>query len=590
MSIQDGADDKVMEMIRKINRVLTKPEKRKIIFLFFAMLVGSFLELIGISSILPLLQTILNSTAEGTGFYAGFLQIFLPAEKDKQVIVLSAVTILLYCLKNIYLIAMYRYLFRVVYRGNANLSTKMLRVYLHKDYTFHLTKNVSELQKSIRMDVAGFYTVVKDLLQILSELIICLTLFVYLLFLNPWITLFMVVLLLLCTGGFFLFSRKKVKYFGKENNRTQTKMTQWILQSMGGIKEVKVLGKEAYFEKNFEAEADQFAGVNMRHQLYMQIPRPLTETACIGGVLLLVIIATLRGTDLEQMVPMLAVFAVSAFRLLPSVGKVNTYITEMTFHRISLENIYRDLQECEMEMKRETKPQEVSCDFRKEIRIQDISFCYEGREQLIFEKENLRIGCGEAVGLVGPSGQGKTTLADLIMGLLHPTAGTIFVDDRDIAKCLGSWQKKIGYVPQNIYLSDDTIMANVAFGVWEEEIEESKVKRALEQAQILEFVNSLPQGYNTRIGDRGVQLSGGQRQRIGIARALYHNPEFLILDEATSALDQETETAVMDAINYLHGEKTILIIAHRLSTISGCDRVYRVENGHIYPEKTAPEK
>lgn len=561
--------------VNKILFILTKKEKRCIAGLLVLMILGGFLEMVGVAGIFPLM----NLITSGETVYA------------KNVMEMAIVLMLIYLGKNCFLFMMYQAIYQFVYRGRSKLATRLFRVYMEEPYGFHLNRNVAIIQRAVRSDVDGFYNLVKALLQMLSELIICFVLSILLFMTDFQMAAMMVLLLGLCVGTVFVISKKKVKRLGEEDMKYTAGMNQWLLQGIGGIKEIKLLRREDYFAKQFEENSQKSSENQKKQQLLVQTPRLLTETVSIGAVLLWIAWASIRQMDLMQLIPTLAVFAVAAFRLLPSVGKINGLLAEYHFYKARADFIYEDLQAVEEQIKIENmqkegcKAEEPSpLRFCKALEISKLSFGYPGSSRRILDEVSLSIAQGESVGIVGPSGAGKTTFVDLLLGLLRPQEGDICVDQVSIYERPNAWYQLLGYVPQSIYLADDTIKKNIAFGIPEEEIDSARVIEVIEQAQLLEVVNGLEQGMDTLIGDRGIRLSGGQRQRIGIARALYHRPRLLVLDEATSSLDTETEEAVMQAIEALHGKITMLVVAHRISTLRSCDHVYRVCDGKIVKE------
>lgn len=306
------------------------------------------------------------------------------------------------------------------------------------------------------------------------------------------------------------------------------------------------------------------------------------ETVCICSLMLAMIIKiAVVKSDIVSFVTTLSVFAVAAFRMLPSFNKITGYISGMMFNKPAIDSVYRDLKEIEQLMEQKTAEHEdtIKVMLHSSIRLNNVSFRYPESDKWILKNASLEITKNTSVALIGASGAGKTTAADLMLGILQPQEGTVTIDGTDLRKCMKSWHEDIGYIPQVIYLMDDNIRANIAFGIPDAEIDDDTIQKALREAQLDQFVNSLPNGLDTLIGDRGVKLSGGQRQRIGIARALYRNPNVLVLDEATSALDSDTEKEVMEAIDGLHGTRTLIVIAHRLSTIKKCDKIFEVGGG-----------
>lgn len=553
-----------MHTIKKISSLLSKREKSKIAYLTILMVIGGFLELLGVAGIFPLISAITEGKVSDIN----------------NITMLSLGLLCVYVIKNLFLMYMYSQVYKFVYDGRSKLATRLLEQYMKEDYEFHLGRNMAVIQRAVRSDVDGFYQLVRCLLQLMSELIICVVLAALLFVSDFWMALFLVVLLGLCVSTVVVISRKKAKKLGADDMVAGSKMNQWLMQGIGGIKEIKLLSREDYFVNSFKEYSDKSSDNQRKQQVLIQLPRLLTETVSIGAVLLWLVIAAAYGMDLLSIVPTLAVFAVAAFRLLPSVGKINGLLADYNFYRPRVDFIYEDMHGVQ-EITECNKSDDKIISFNESIELSDVSFAYAGTDKYILDKVSLSIARGESVGVVGPSGAGKTTLVDVIMGLLKTSAGDIKVDGVSVFEGLSSWQRLIGYVPQNIYLSDDSIRHNIAFGIPDEEIDDDRISECIKEARLLDLVSELTDGVETVIGDRGIRLSGGQRQRIAIARALYFSPEVLVLDEATSSLDNDTEAAVMEAIEALHGKVTMIVVAHRLSTIEKCDKVYRVEDGKV---------
>lgn len=553
-----------MHTIKKISSLLSKREKSKIAYLTILMAIGGFLELLGVAGIFPLISAITEGRVSDIN----------------NITMLSLGLLCVYVIKNLFLMYMYSQVYKFVYDGRSKLATRLLEQYMKEDYEFHLGRNMAVIQRAVRSDVDGFYHLVRCLLQLMSELIICVVLAALLFVSDFWMALFLVVLLGLCVSTVVVISRKKAKKLGTDDMVAGSKMNQWLMQGIGGIKEIKLLSREDYFVNSFKEYSDKSSNNQRKQQVLIQLPRLLTETVSIGAVLLWLVIAAAYGMDLLSIVPTLAVFAVAAFRLLPSVGKINGLLADYNFYRPRVDFIYEDMHGVQ-EITECNKADDKIISFNESIELSDVSFAYAGTDKYILDKVSLSIARGESVGVVGPSGAGKTTLVDVIMGLLKISTGDIKVDGVSVFEGLSSWQRLIGYVPQNIYLSDDSIRHNIAFGIPDEEIDDDRISECIKEARLLDLVSELTDGVETVIGDRGIRLSGGQRQRIAIARALYFSPEVLVLDEATSSLDNDTEAAVMEAIEALHGKVTMIVVAHRLSTIEKCDKVYRVEDGKV---------
>ena len=364
---------------------------------------------------------------------------------------------------------------------------------------------------------------------------------------------------------------------------------QWMNQALGGIKEIKILGREQYFSEEYQKYFTKYArGLRISRTISI-LPKHVVEAVCMSGLLLAIIVKMYFGyADFTVYIPQLGVFAVAAFRLMPSVGKINEYTTNMLYALPSVDLVYHDLKEIEDYVEKQDAEVKEDWQLSKEIRVENITYYYPNMQEPVIKEASLYIPKGKTVAFIGASGAGKTTMVDIILGLLTPQSGRVMADQMNVHDKPKTWHSQIGYIPQVIYLSDDTIRNNIAFGVKETEISEEAVQEAAKKAQLTEFINELPEGFDTLVGDRGVRLSGGQRQRIGIARALYHDPEILVLDEATSALDSDTEAAVMEAIENLRGMKTMIIIAHRLTTIKNADIIYAVEDGKV-EEKSKKE-
>lgn len=574
-----------INMLKKIKYILDREQKIKLFFMLIVILVGSLLELLGVSAIMPLINVAMSPESVNETWYLLFInELFGFSEIEQLITFLALFLVFVYIIKNLYISMMYNLQYRFIFNNQRRLAVKMMNAYMHQNYLFHVSRNVAELQRNVTEDVNGFYTVVLNAMQFIAEASVCVVLVLFLMRTDIMTTL--VVAALVFVFAIFVgvvFKRTLVKK-GKENRNTSIKLTKWVLQSFSGIKEIKVMNKERFFLRNYENTYRRFTVIQRQQSMMTFIPRPMMETVCISGLLItLVIKVNMFEADLTEFIPMLSVFAIAAFRMLPSFNRISGYMSAMMFNKPAIDVLYDDLLEIEG-LNRKTVYTDVQAepmDVKSGISLKNISFRYPASERQVLKNLNMEIKCNTSVALIGASGAGKSTLADIILGVLEPQTGSILVDGKDIRENMDAWHASIGYIPQTIYLMDDTIRANIAFGVDKEKIDEEMLWKALCEAQLEDFVKSLPEGLDTMIGDRGVKLSGGQRQRIGIARALYGNPQVLILDEATSALDNDTEKEVMNAIDSLHGTRTLIVIAHRLSTIKNCDEIYEVGNGNI---------
>lgn len=570
-------------MYKKLSYIFSKRDKYKIALLLCIMVAGSFLELLGVAVFQPFVNIIMMpDSIQENPYLARIYQMFGCSTTESFLTVVALGIIVIYVVKNVYLWVEQNLIMKFTYGIQQKLSTRLLTTYLSEPYTFHLNKNIAELQRSMQEDTGLFTQVLMHTLQLVAEVVVCIVLGVYLFTVSNSITVVIVGLLILCVVLFTKITKRFTEQLGKEAQVYKGKLYQWVNQSLGGVKEVKVLNREEFFVSSYKKYYGLYIKGVRINRLLSITPKYMVEAVCMTGLLIAIIIKLNFGHgELENFIPQLATFAVAAFRLLPSVGRINEHVNNILYAVPSVDLIYGDLKGIEdyQESKGEEEGKEWS--FEHGITAKHITYAYPNTDTNVLEDANCIIPKGKTVAFIGSSGAGKTTMADIILGLLAPQRGKILVDDIDVFKNLTMWHHQIGYIPQVIYLSDDTIRNNIAFGIHEDQIDEEAVRTALKKAQLAEFVDTLPDGLDTIVGDRGVRLSGGQRQRIGIARALYHDPEILVLDEATSALDNETETAVMEAIESLQGSKTMIIIAHRLTTIQNADIIYEVGDGKV---------
>ena len=570
-------------MLKKINTILTGKQKISLIFLTILLFIGGLFDLLGVSLILPIVNIVIDPSVIDSNKWAMLIKDYFHIESERTfVILLLVLMIFVYIVKNVYTIVMYQVMYKMIWKYKGNLSMRLLTCYMYQDYTFHLNKNVSDLQRNVLTDVGQFFGFITDALNVFNQFVICILLTAYLL-IKDWMTTLGVLTLL---GGaiFILFKiqRKKQEERGRINRETSAQMNKWIIQSFTGIKEIQVLGREEFFLNKCKTEYGRGMEANRKSNLSALTPKPLMEMICVSGLLTVILVRILLGGDLSSFIPLLAVFALAAFRMLPCFNSISAYMATMLFEKDSVDAVYEDIAEMEhLGEEKKTLETDETLIFNDEISVNRLSYRYPNTEKWILKDVCFSIKKNQSVGFMGASGAGKSTLIDIILGVLPISQGSITVDGKSIYDNMSGWHNNIGYIPQSIYLMDDTIRNNVALGIPEDEISDERLWKVLEEAQIADFIRTLPNGLNAEIGDRGVRISGGQRQRLGIARALYHDPEILIFDEATSALDNETEAALMEAINGLKGTRTMLIIAHRLHTIENCDVIYEVKDGKV---------
>ena len=578
-----------MKIIKKLRILLDKKQKRTVVILVIMMVIGALLEMTSITLIAPVIALVVNPKAIETNEYIKLIYDFLHMTSATQfTIVVMVALIAAFIIKNIFLFIQQKALLHFVYTNQFKTSERMMKNYMRKNYEYYLNADTAVIQRNITADVNNMYALILSFLMIISEFIMFAVLSVVLFAFDAGMTIVIAVLLIITLFIIKVVLKPVMKKAGTDNQNYYSSLFKWISQTVSGIKEVKIAGKEQYFIDEYVKCGKGYVDAVQKYSLYSATPRLLIETVCIVGLVTYMIVLVLSGNNLADAATSLSVFGFAAVRLMPSANRINNQLTTIAYLEPFFMGVTDNLQD-------EISDKNIDMSFAKEtdkklpvlskIKLQNITYAYPNTETLIFDHADMEIPVGNAVGIVGSSGAGKTTVVDILLGLLELKSGVMYADDANIKENYRGWLRNIGYIPQMIFMLDDTILKNVAFGIPAEKINMDQVWHVLKEAQLDEFVKGLPMGLETGIGERGIRLSGGQRQRIGIARALYNDPEVLILDEATSALDNDTEAAIMDSINRLHGKKTLVIIAHRLQTIEKCDMVYRVENGQVNRER-----
>lgn len=577
-------------LLGKLNYIFDRKQKIQLGILGIMIFIGGLLETLGVGAMIPVVTALL--TPETLQEYVNKYPIL---QKICDMLGIQSVgqmtTALLLALMAIYIIKNL-YLVYLVYRQNTFITqsrnqmiSRVMGEFLNRPYEQYLGADIPTVFRITDSDIPQTFSLMLAMLQLASEVVVSGLIFIVLLCTDIFMTLFIMVLFGVMTLVIVKIFKPKLNKIGAKNQAIQSRIAKWRIQAIYGLKDVKVLNREEFFVRNYYETGKVGANVGRTYAVMNNIPRLLIETVFIVGVLTFIIIYMKGGGNVASMVSTLAAFGVAAMRVLPSVNRINTYITEISYNQPSLDFVYQNLQEGmktdAMLAQRKAYSQKEKLELKDKIELNHISFHYPDSDKNIFTDAHMEVPKGKSVGIMGTSGAGKSTIVDILLGLLHAQEGEITCDGVDIFKNYESWLAQIGYIPQSIYLIDESIRDNIAFGIDADKIDEKRIWEVLEEAQLKEFVEELPNGLDTTIGDRGVRLSGGQRQRIGIARALYHDPEILVFDEATSALDNDTEAAVMDAVNSFHGKKTMIIIAHRLNTIEKCDIIYKVEDGKL---------
>lgn len=582
-----------MSILSKINYILSSKDKKRLVIITILTFISAFFDLIGVSAVLPVVSLLTSTSSDSGGVYQSIIyfisNIFSLTSKSSIVISLIIVLSVFYLFKAAYTIFLTYVTNKFNMSFKRRMSSRMIKAYLSMPYEYHLQHNSSTLLRSATYDAELFASAMNSVIQLILKFSTVLILFGYLLYndiLTGQFTTLIVGGVILITSIFILTVLKKhIRGVAKVIQRLNGDNYKLLSQAFNGIKESKISNREAFFADCYERNVININHYQIRSTLYNSIPSIFLETFGLIALLfaLIVSVLTKEESSYPSIVASFSVLALATIKLLPAASNINAHINSLNYTKASVDLLYNDIKNAEDNEEYITmhntsfKPMI----FKNRLDVENVSFVYSGTEKVVLDNISFSIKKGESVAISGDSGAGKTTTVDLILGLLKPTSGDILCDGVSISSNQRGWHTNLSYIPQNIYLMDDTIRNNVAFGYLKNEIDDRKVWEALEKAQLTEFVNSLPKGLDTVIGERGIRMSGGQRQRIGIARAFYRDTQIIVFDEATSALDYETEKRVLEQVNQYKGEKTLIIITHRLNTIESCDHIYKIEKGTI---------
>ena len=583
----------MFSVLKKFNKLLNGKQKSRLAILAVVTIIGAFLEVIGVSLMLPLITAIMQPDIIKTNQYIAYVcNVFDLHSHRTFVIVCIIAVIFVFIFKDLFLMMEYYIQARFVYNNQFVMQQRMLSGFINRPYEFFLGAESGEILRVIQSDVTNVYVLLTNILGMFTELVVSLAITMTIFIIDPIMTTFVIVMMIVVVIAISRFVKPVLKKKGEERHIHSSLMYKWLLQSITGIKEVKVSAKENFFKENFEISGKKYISAEKWSTVFSNIPRLMIEMVSVCSTLAFIAFMIYKGKEIETLVPTLGAFAMAAMKLMPSANRIVGAINQIVFYEPSLNKLIMDIELFEKDeekyrkyRKQDKNQVENNLTFNEKLELKNITYKYQNSDKLILDKVDMLIPIGKSIGIVGTSGAGKTTVVDILLGVLLAKNGEILADGKNVMDNYQEWLSHIGYIPQTIFMLDGDIKSNVAFGVKKEEQDEKKVWEALREAQLEEFVRTLPEGLNTQIGERGMRLSGGQRQRIGIARALYNEPDLMVFDEATSALDSETEAAVMSSINNLHGKKTMIIIAHRLQTIKECDMVYRVGDGKIVRER-----
>ena len=561
----------------KIFTIFPRNELRYCALIVVCMVFGGVLEAVGIGAILPLISVMGQPDFLENNPVAMQCADLLHIRTHTELIVFMALgLVVLYVLKNSYLTWMINLQARFSMRQQVYYSNQLMASYLYKPYVYHLDHNSATLLRNVNsVGTAVFANILMPTFALMAETITAFAIWIMLVFVDAFTAIlvagFMGAMIYVVMKAF----RRKIVRQGELQMAYASEYIKWVNQGLGAIKETKVTGKEGYFLDRFSEAYIVFGNAYRIFQVFVQTPKLLIESLVISSLLLLIVVKLLLGNAPMEIVPLLGVLALAAFRLMPSANRMVAISNSIKFQMPFFEELYDELIEIKARRSREnvgfSPCSESVLSFNESIQISEVYFQYPHTERKILDGISLDFPKGAFIGVTGASGAGKTTFIDILLGLMKPDQGKIEVDGQDIWKNIDGWRNMLAYVPQSIYLIDGSIRENIALGISEDRIDDDHIERVLRMAELDTFVKELPDGVETEVGERGVKLSGGQRQRIGIARALYLNPQILVLDEATSALDSETEQNITDTILKLKGRITIIAVAHRTSTLESCD-------------------
>lgn len=575
----------VHRILKKFQQILNRHQKIRIIELTILMVIGGFMEMLSVSLMVPFINAVMDPGATMEKWYAKiFCNIFHigQGETRKFLIVLAVVLALLYVIKNLYLLLENNFQYRFVYGNMFMIQQRLLNNYLHRPYEYFLAIETGEVIRVIQTDVTNSFLALTSLLEIFAEVIVTGVLLVTLLVISTFITIGIIVILCAALLIIMCVVKPIMAKAGKKNQRAAAEINKWMMQSIQGIKEIKISQKESYFEKEFAANGQSYVNTLRINAVLSQLPRFIIEAVSMSAIFIMIAVMIGNGTDLVTFIPTLSALAMAAVRLLPAINRISSGLGLLAYYEPSIDKLIKNLNEAQLAPLDIYDKRVAIKPLQDNVSLSHIYFHYPSNDdKYVLKDSSLIIHKGESIGITGPSGAGKTTAIDILIGLLKPQKGVVTIDGTDIMLDREDWFKQIGYIPQSIFMLDGSIRDNVAFGILKEEVVDDQIWTALKEASLYDFVKSLPDQLDTKVGERGVRISGGQKQRIVIARALYNNPSILIFDEATSALDNDTEKAIMQSVENLHGQKTMVIIAHRLTTIENCDHVFQVKDSNI---------
>lgn len=573
-----------MNYLKKILFIISPKNNIKILFLLISILIGSFLEAFGVAMIVPIIELITS----GKELFLSLSSIKYLSSIFKIIPELSYFNMIVYSLSFIFVFFTFKAVFmlNMIWQQSkfasqimSEISQRLFKHYLKKSYSFHLDKNSSKLIHNITSEVVILSSnVTLPFLSLITECLVLVSIFCLLLIIETKITILISILIFFICFIYYILTKNKIYNWGKKRQLHDSLRLKHLQQGLSGIKDIKLLGREKEFLSRFSIDTEEYRKVLFKSSFIIQVPRIGLEYLTILSISLILLIIIYQREDFNSAVSVLAVFTAAAFRIMPSINRILSCVQQLKFSLPVVERVYKELED--YEKLDNFDHEKINNKFKSSIELRNINFKYDNSKEII-KDISFKINKGNSTGIIGESGSGKTTLIDLILGLLDPVSGEIKIDNVNLKKNKRSWQDNIGYVPQFIYLTDDTLRNNIAFGISKNNINNERVKTVVKISHLKEFIDGLPNGLDTIVGERGVKISGGQQQRIGIARSLYHDPDLLILDEATSSLDVETEKKIIDEVNNLKNTKTIIFVSHRLTAVKNCDFIIELDKGKL---------
>ena len=566
------------DTLKKINFLLSKSQRKKLIVLTILLFFGMILEFFGLGILVPVLNILLDPSAlDENRYFESLREFFIGISDQSFTLYLLGFIVVFYIAKSCFLVLLTFKQNRFLSLLNASIINKLFSSYMNQPYDYHLKINSSDLIKNLQLEAGYFFTFITSLINVFIEGGLILSVLITLIIIEPLGTLILFIFLFTLTIIFYKLTKERLDLWGRTREKLDLNAAKTVTEGLGAIRDLIISGKIDFFTKKYNNLSFKKAKITSNHIFLTQLPRFYFELASISGLILFISILILSGKSTIVLIATLGVFVAGIFRALPSLNRVITSLQNLKFYKSSVEIIYHELNSFDSNTK--NKKVDQSLEFKNKIFLKNITFNY--NKKIILKNTSIEILKNSCIGIIGESGAGKSTLVDLIVGLQTPNKGEILIDDKNLTDISNEWMSKTGYISQNIFLTDNTIESNIAFGIPKDQISVNRINEVISQVQLHDFIEELPNRLQTKIGERGVQISGGQKQRIGIARALYHNPEILVLDEATSALDPDTEKSIFDLLEFFKNHKTIIIISHNISNLDFCDKVYKIENKKI---------